>query len=99
MTDVVFCSQASLAGPLCQLSAGTGLAMWLVTVRGGVIEAALAANMKFLAVYGVVMMGFFVVGVGAMGGFVFTRRIASYVMGSYVGAVALYVALALRFGT
>ena len=43
--------------------------MWLVTVRGGVIEAALAANMKFLAVYGVVMMGFFVVGVGAMGGF------------------------------
>jgi hypothetical protein len=45
--------------------------MWLVTVRGGVIEAALAANMKFLAVYGVVMMGFFVVGVGAMGGFRF----------------------------
>ena len=90
---------ASLAGPLCQLSAGTGFAMWLVTVRGGRIEAALAANMKFLAVYGVAAMAFFGGVLSTAYGFVFTRRVACYVMGSYVVAVAVYVALALRSGT
>ncbi len=90
---------ASLAGPLCQLGAGTGSAMWLVTARGGTIEAALASNMKFLAVYGVAAMAFFGGVVSASYGFVFTRRVACYVMGSYVGAVAVYVALALRSGT
>ena len=90
---------ASLAGPLCQLGAGTGSAMWLVTARGGTIEAALASNMKFLAVYGVAAMAFFGGVVSAAYGFVFTRRVACYVMGSYVGAVAVYVALALRSGT
>ena len=90
---------ASLAGPLCQLGAGTGSAMWLVTARGGTIEAALASNMKFLAVYGVAAMAFFGGVVSAAYGFVFTRRVACYVMGSYVGAVVVYVALALRSGT
>ena len=90
---------ASLAGPLCQLSAGTGFAMWLVTARGGTIEAALAPNVKFLAVYGVAAMAFFGGVVSTAYGFVFTRRVACYVMGSYVGAVAVYVALALRSGT
>ena len=90
---------ASLAGPLCQLSAGTGFAMWLVTVRGGRIEAALAANVKFLAVYGIAAMAFFGGVVSTAYGFVFTRRVACYVIGSYVVAVAVYVALALRSGT
>ena len=67
---------ASLAGPLCQLGAGTGSAMWLVTARGGTIEAALASNMKFLAVYGVAAMAFFGGVVSAAYGFVFMRRVA-----------------------
>ena len=87
---------ASLAGPLCQLSMGTGLSMILVRLQGKVIEAHLGMNMKLMMVFGFVAMGYFLVAVPAAHRFVFTRRTAVAMMASYLAFVVAFIVVALE---
>ena len=85
---------ASLAGPVCQLSIGTGFSMLLVRFRGETLRADFADNMRFLALYGVAASVAFAVIVPKLA-FALDRRAAFVVMGCYAIAVGVFVALAL----
>lgn len=85
---------ASLAGPVCQLSIGTGFSMLLVRFRGEAIRADFADNMRFFTLYGVASSVAFAVIVPKLG-FALDRRAAFVVMGCYAIAVGVFVALAL----
>jgi Ca2+/Na+ antiporter len=85
---------ASLAGPVCQLSIGTGFSMLLVRFRGEAIRADFADNMRFFTLYGVAASVAFAVIVPRLG-FALDRRAAFVVMGCYAVAVGVFVALAL----
>ena len=88
---------ASVAGPLCQLSMGTGLSMVLVKLaRGKRIEAKLAGNMRFLMAFGLASCVAYLVAVPRACRWRLGRTFAHAVVAAYAVAVAVFVILALR---
>jgi sodium/potassium/calcium exchanger 6 len=88
---------ASVAGPLCQLSMGTGLSMVLVKLaRGKRIDAKLAGNMRFLMAFGLASCVAYLVAVPRACRWRLGRTFAHAVVAAYAVAVAVFVILALR---
>ena len=87
---------ASLAGPIIQLSMGTGLSMFLLRMQGSVIQAHLAPNMAFIMVAGVMAMSYFALVVPAVHQFIFTRRTAVLIMVAYAITIVIFAILALE---
>ena len=90
---------AALAGPLCQLSMGSGLSMVLVRLRGVQIDSQLAPNTAFLLWFGAVfVLSYYGFVVPYFHRCEFGRAGAWTVAGAYAAACAVFVVWGIASG-
>ena len=90
---------AALAGPLCQLSMGSGLSMVLVRLRGVPIDSRLAPNTAFLLWFGAVfVLSYYGFVVPYFHKCEFGRAGAWTVAGAYAAACAVFVVWGIASG-
>jgi len=75
---------------------GTGLSMFTVRLKGVEIQAHLGLNVRLMMIYGGLAMGYYALAVPALHQFVFKRRTAVFIMGTYLVFTLVFVYVAIE---